>query len=133
MKFSTKTTYGLRAIICLAKNGGSEVLPLSFVAQKEHMPLKYLEKIFSDLKKSGLIESAKGPTGGYRLVSRPEEINFFDIIKALEGKLNLFHCIDDNDKVFCRESCSCGATKSLVKVQANIIGALKNIKLSSLL
>jgi Rrf2 family protein len=133
MKFSTRTTYGLRAIICLAKNSRKSSLSLVSIAEQEKISLKYLEKIFSILKKNNIIKSEKGMAGGYYLAKKPEKLSVYDIVLALEGQIIPFHCINEGGKVICRSQIQCGASKVLVKVQSAIIQTLKNIKLCDLL
>ena len=132
MKFSTKTTYGLRSMINLAKKFGQGSVPLSMIAKEESISQKYLEKIFSRLKKSDLIIAEKGISGGYVLSQKPEKISILEIVNALEGKLALFHCLSENEDVVCNLKYNCGATEVLFKVQQAINGTLKKIKLSDL-
>ncbi|MBA3047437.1 Rrf2 family transcriptional regulator [Patescibacteria group bacterium] len=133
MKFSTCTTYGLRAMINLAQNYNSGNVSLSSIALEEKISHKYLERIFAKLKKAGLIKSAKGARGGYKLLISPARINVHDIIKALEGKMTLFYCLSEDGKVYCGNKCECGATKVLLKVQQAVNNTLRNIKLSDLM
>ena len=130
MKFSTKTTYGLRAMIALASSKDQISLPI--IAREEKISLGYLERIFSKLKRANLIKSEMGSKGGYSLAKPADKIEVYDIISALEGQLSPFHCVDESGKIYCRQSCKCGATKVLVKVQSVVNKALKEIRLSDL-
>jgi len=85
------------------------------------------------LKKEGLIVSEKGSTGGYFLSRAPKKINVFEIVKALEGNMTPFHCLDESGKIFCSSKCKCGATTVLVKVQHAINSTLKGISLDELI
>jgi len=133
MKFSTKTTYGLRAMIQLAKSWKKGSISLSSIAKKESLSQGYLERLFSKLKKAKLVESEKGASGGYALCEAPNKIKVFDIIKSLEGKMSPFYCLDEDGKIYCSNKCNCGATLVLVKVQQAVSKTLKSIKLSDLL
>lgn len=132
MKFSTRTTYGLRAMIRLAENHEKGSLALSTIAKEENLSLGYLERIFARLKKSKLVTSEMGMSGGYRLAEKPEKIGIYDIVKSLEGDLNPFHCVEDNGQVVCGHKCNCGATAVLVKVQSAIIKSLREMNLGDL-
>ena len=132
MKFSTRTTYGVRAMIALAKNYGQGSLSLQNIARQEKISRGYLERLFARLKKDGLVKSEKGKDGGYQLSKDPKVINMFEIIKSLEGKMSPFHCLDEKGKIYCSEKCQCGATKMLVDVQKAINSTLKGIKLKDL-
>ena len=82
MIFSTRSTYGLRAMINLAKNKKSGSVSLATVAREEDISLKYLERLFGNLKKAGVIKAEKGAAGGYQLVRDAKQVNIYDIIKG---------------------------------------------------
>lgn len=131
--FSTRTTYGLRAMIRLAGHKGQESLSLPNIAKAENISLGYLGRLFVDLKKSGLVSAGKGAKGGYKLSRPASRIMVYEIVRSLEGKMSPFHCLDESGKIYCQASCRCGATKVLVKVQEAVNKTLKGIKLSDLL
>ena len=133
MKFSTRTTYGLRAMIELGKNYGKKSLSLASISKKESISQKYLERIFANLKKAKLITSEKGATGGYKLSKNPKSVKIYEIIKALEGKIIPFHCLTEDGKIFCDAKCNCSATLVLKKVQLAINNTLKSMTLEDLL
>ncbi len=83
MKISLKTPYGLSALAALARHpSGCSVHAL---AQKEHLPEDYLEKILQHLKQSGFVVSQKGIRGGYALAKSPRAITSWDILWTLDG------------------------------------------------
>ncbi len=124
MKISTKTKYGLRAMVYLEKNRKRHV-SIKEISQKEKIPFAYLEKIFSILEKSGLINSKKGPNGGYSLLKR--NITLSEIIAPLEG--DLMKCISKG----CVMQCKCQTYSVGIKIQEAIYKKLKTIKLSDLI
>jgi len=133
MKFSTKSTYGLRAIIRLAENFGQNSLSLAKIAKEEDISLKYLERIFSGLKKAGLVRSEKGVAGGYVLVENPKKVNILKVVEALEGKNQPLHCFSGEKKVYCNPQCSCKVNFVLDRIQSAVNSSLKNIFLSDLI
>ncbi|MEI6596900.1 MAG: Rrf2 family transcriptional regulator [bacterium] len=133
MIFSTRSTYGLRAMINLAKRGKLESVSLAIIAKEENISLKYLERLFANLKKAGLVKAVKGALGGYLLAKSAKQINIYDIIIALEGKLNAFHCTGKKEKIYCTNKCHCEVTSVLSKVEQAINLTLKDIKLNQLL
>jgi len=133
MIFSTRSTYGLRAMINLARHEKSGSVSLAIIAKEEKISLKYLERLFANLKKAGLIKAVKGASGGYTLTRPAKQINIYDIIKSLEGEFNPFHCTGDKEKIYCGSQCQCEVTYVLGKVQEAINSSLKKIKLSRLL
>jgi len=132
MKFSTKTSYGLRAVALLAKNHRTGSLSLPLIAKVESISLKYLERIFADLKKAKIVKALKGVSGGYMLSKPPHEISALDVIQAIEGGHSAFHCVADEEKKYCNQGCKCGAADILIKLQDSIYGALNDIKLNNL-
>jgi len=132
MKFSTKTSYGLRAMVVLSKNWERASLPLSAIAKEENISLGYLEKIFSSLKKAGLVSAEKGAAGGYRLAKSPGEISLLAIVEALEGRVRPFHCLEKTEKIYCHKKCGCGVSGLLTKVQTRIEASLESICLDEL-
>jgi Rrf2 family cysteine metabolism transcriptional repressor len=133
MKFSTRTTYGLRAMIYLARNyNDKEPVSLKKIAKDEHLSLAYLERLFALLKKEKLVKSAKGAGGGYVLSETPMKMDVFRIVKALEGNVVPFHCIDDKGQVKCAAKEKCGASSVLMNVYVAISQTLKKMKLSEL-
>jgi len=133
MKFSTRTTYGLRAIINLAKNQNTGSVSLALIAKEEKISLKYLEKLFSVLKAGKIIKAEKGASGGYLLAKPAKQISIYEIVMALEGDIAPFHCLSKDGKISCKSACGCGASLVLVKVQDSIHKTLRKIKLSDLL
>lgn len=133
MIFSTRSTYGLRAMINLAKRQKQGSVPLAAIAQDENISLKYLERLFAGLKKGGLVKSEIGAAGGYKLAAPAGQINIYDIIMALEGELNAFHCTGKDKKIYCTDKCRCQVTNILSKVERAINSTLKGIKLGQLL
>lgn len=86
MKFSTRTLYGLKAIIVLAGRYGEGLLSVSAIAKKEGISVHYLEQILNSLKKKGLVKSVRGPQGGYALAEKPSEISLQKLFYALESR-----------------------------------------------
>jgi Rrf2 family protein len=92
MKLSTKSRYGTRLMLDLARHYGDGFVQLKHVAAREDISLKYLEQIMIPLKKAGLVESVRGAGGGYRLAKPPEEISVGQIVALLEGGAGLIDC-----------------------------------------
>lgn len=86
MKFSTRTSYGLRAILVLAARYGEGSLSVSQIAKKEGISVPYLEQILNALKKKGLVKSVRGPQGGYALAHKPADVTLEQLFHALENR-----------------------------------------------
>jgi len=89
MKFSTRTLYGLKAVLVLAGRFGEGSLSVSQIAKKEGISVAYLEQILNALKKKGLVKSVRGPQGGYVLSQKPSEISLDKLFYALQDKNGL--------------------------------------------
>lgn len=87
MRVSTRSDYGLRALIELADDYGRGPLQSSEIALRRHIPEQYLDQLLTSLRKAGFIRSVRGPSGGHELVRDPNTISVRDVIEALEGSL----------------------------------------------
>lgn len=92
MKVSTKSRYGLRAMIYLAKQTGSDPVKRKEIARIEKIPPQYLENILLTLRKAGLIATQRGATGGFILTRTPDSIPLNEIIEALDGPMMPVDC-----------------------------------------
>lgn len=88
---STRTQYGIRALVRLALAGDRES-SVSEIAAQEGISAKYLEGIISLLKSAGLVLSQRGKNGGYRLARNAEEIRMLDVVTALDGRIEPVQC-----------------------------------------
>ena len=132
MRFSTKITYALRALLYLAKADRGSV-SLAVIAKQEKLSAKYLEAIFADLKKAGLVKSVQGARGGYQLAKSPKQISVLMVSEAIGELLKAFHCSTKNGKIYCQPRCACGVNMVMNKVDQSIKQTLNKIKLSELI
>lgn len=88
MKLSNKGRYGVRALFDLAFHGGAA--QIREIAERQSIPARFLEQIFQDLRRAGLVSSKRGPRGGYQLTRAPAEISLADVFGALEGPLSAY-------------------------------------------
>jgi len=87
MYFSAKGEYGIMAVLDLALANGSAPVQAKTIADRQGIPLRFLEHILSALKHAGLVESARGAHGGYRLAKPASEIRIGDVIQAVDGPI----------------------------------------------
>jgi Rrf2 family protein len=85
MKLSNKGRYGVQALFDIAFHNDGRPTQIREIAEREVIPARFLEQIFQDLKKAGLLGSKRGPRGGYHLARPASEISVGDVIRALEG------------------------------------------------
>lgn len=107
MRLSSRGEYGVRAMIHLALNYNEGFIPLSRIAAVEDISQQYLEQIFANLRRGGLICSNRGVKGGYALASHPQAIYVGDIIRALDGPITPVNCVSDTQT---EDDCRCGRT-----------------------
>lgn len=88
MKVSKKAYYGLRAVLTLAQT--EKPLSIHTLAETEHLPEEYLEKILQQLRRAGLVEAKKGTSGGYSLVRKAKDLNVWEILQELDGPIKTF-------------------------------------------
>lgn len=93
MKLSTKGIYGLRAFIDIAIASEKEPESLSNVALRLNLSISYLEQLMRKLKKAGLITSSRGANGGYEITKTDHRVSVGDVLRALEGDLNVVNCV----------------------------------------
>ena len=89
MKLSNKGRYGVRAIFDIAFHSGGKATQIKDISRRQGIPPRFLEQIFQDLKRAGLVTSKRGPRGGYALAMEPQVIRVGDVVRALEGPIAL--------------------------------------------
>ena len=144
MKISTKSQYGLRAMVCLAKFKGC-FCPLRIISKNEDIPFDYLEKIISKLEKQGLVGAKKGVQGGYFLAKAPSKIKLGQIIRTLEGEVSLVKCLPDmvpkgflgaiakKGKYHCPREKKCLTRNFWKKIQDSLNSVLDSLTLADLI
>ncbi len=95
MMITTKGRNALKIMIDLAKHGGDGFVSLADVAERQRESLKYLESSAAQLSAAGLVLSARGKSGGYRLSRKPEEYTVAEILLSGEGSLAPVQCIEN--------------------------------------
>lgn len=93
MFISTRSRYGLRAMVQLARNGQGNPLSLSGIANAEEIPIRYLEQIFGRLRSADFVRGRRGPGGGYVLSRDASEISLLDVIRVLETEFFHTNCV----------------------------------------
>ena len=105
MIVSTKGRYALRVMLCFAKRGAEEYIPLKEIAEAEEISQKYLESIMTILSKAGFLDAVHGKGGGYRLNRSPEGYTVGSILKLTEGSLAAVSCTAQGPAACSRSTC----------------------------
>jgi Rrf2 family iron-sulfur cluster assembly transcriptional regulator len=95
MRITTKGRYALRALVNLALSGQERPIPIKIIAEEEGISPEFLEQIFFKLKKAGIINSVRGPGGGFILKQNPDEITAKAIFEAVGEGLQITPCADN--------------------------------------
>lgn len=91
MKLSTKGRYAMVALADLALQPEGTLVTLGEISKRQDISLPYLEQLFVKLRRDGLVESVRGPGGGYRLARRPSEIRVSEILGAVDETVSAMH------------------------------------------
>ena len=97
MKLSTKGRYGARAGLELALRYNTGPVMVREIAKSQDISMRYLEHILNSLRASGVVKSTRGAKGGYELSKDPSEISLGDIVRTLEGPMDIVSCTSDKD------------------------------------
>lgn len=134
MKLSTKSTYGLRAMVNIALQHGKGAISVNEIAAKEGISSVYLVQLLNKLRRESLIKSMRGPSGGYSLSKNPGEITVKDIVLTLEGSISPVDCASGREswKMKCGKDKNCVAKTVWTKLAKSISDCLDAITLEDL-
>ncbi len=130
MRLSTRGQYGLRAMCVLGIKYGEGNIPLRLIADQENISLQYLEQIFRQLRRAGLVESARGAKGGYHLARDPVDITVGDVVRTLEGPIAPVECLSGGEE--CSRQDECLTREAWYRLQQSMKEALDGITLGYL-
>lgn len=135
MKVSTKSRYGVAAMVDIAQNLGKGPVPLRSVAARQEVSEHYLEQLMSHLRNAGLVRSVRGAQGGYVLAKDPELITAGDIVRAMEGPIAPVDCLlpeTGRGNPYCGKTQDCIRRNIWLKMGKSITDALDSVTLASL-
>jgi len=130
MRLTTKGRFAVTAMIDVAMHGTKTPVTLAGVSQRQKISLSYLEQLFGKLRRHGLVESVRGPGGGYRLARGAEAISVADVIVAVDEPIDATKCGG-------RENCKddgkrCMTHELWANLNAHIFGYLRSVTLAEL-
>lgn len=131
MKLSTRSRYGTRILLELARSGGEAPVQVSKISRRQEIPLKYLEQLIRILKKAELVTSIRGPKGGHKLAKPPESITLGQIVRLFEGQAYLVECVSSPEK--CRISDECKVREAWKEATGVLYERLDAISIADLL
>jgi len=107
MKLTSKGRYAVMAMADLAKNYTQEPISLTEISLRQGISISFLEQLFLKLRKNNLVQSVRGPSGGYVLTKLPEEIKLLNIINAVDEKIKTLKCKKESKKGCNHKSIKC--------------------------
>ena len=131
MKLSTRGRYGIHAMYDLAVHYGDGPQSIQCIAERQNVPEAYLEQLIAMLRRAKLVISNRGAQGGYRLAREPGEITVGDVLRALEGGLNLVDCLEEDDA--CGRSCACPSRIVWMKIRDGLNQVVDGITLQDMI
>jgi Rrf2 family cysteine metabolism transcriptional repressor len=130
LRFTKRADYGLMAIHYIAVHEDRGAVSAKRIAEEFLIPSELLAKILQQLAKQRLITSQNGPKGGYVLARRPMEITVGQVVRALEGPINIVECLEEDSE--CPQMARCNLRRPVQKIQAAISQMLDTMSLSEL-
>ncbi len=132
MRMSTRGRYALRAMVDLALTESEGPIQQEEIARRQAIPSAYLARLMTQLSRAGLVRGERGPGGGYRLAKPATEICAGDIVRAVEGPLQVVTCVDPVTGEACSRQAHCVTTNVWQRVGDAIAGVLDGITLQDM-
>lgn len=132
---SKKTRYAMLALVVLAREYGRTAVPISRIAESEHIPQRVLEGIMMKLRNKGFLTSTRGKTGGYCLSRPPQEVSLLDIVIMLEGTVSMLACVCEDvyrPCEFCKDEVSCPIRSTFAGIYRHTTEVLRRTSLADL-
>lgn len=129
MRLTTKGRFAVTAMLDLALRGGKNPVTLAGISERQDISLSYLEQLFSRLRRHELVESVRGPGGGYYLARGLDDVSVADIIRAVDEPIDATQC---GGKENCRDEHRCLTHDLWTGLNAHIYDYLDNVTLASL-
>ena len=127
---TTKGRYAVTAMLDVALHDAQGSVNLADIAKRQDISLTYLEQLFSKLKRHGLVESARGPGGGYRLALTPDEITIAKVIYSVDEPIDVTRC---HGKQNCQGDLRCLTHDLWMELNLHISGFLNGLTLGDLI
>ena len=133
MKLTSKGRYAVMAMADLAKNNVKKPISLAEISLRQGISIAYLEQLFLKLRKNNLVQSSRGPSGGYVLSKPPGEIKLLSIINAVDEKIKTLKCKKESKKGCNGKSIKCITHNLWDDLEAHINKFFENNTLNDIL
>jgi Rrf2 family transcriptional regulator, iron-sulfur cluster assembly transcription factor len=129
MRLTTKGRFAVTAMIDVAMHGHGGPVTLSAVSERQKISLSYLEQLFGKLRRHGLVESVRGPGGGYNLARAADAISVADVILAVDEPIDATQCAGREN---CLDDRRCMTHELWAGLNAHIFAYLRSVSLAEL-
>ena len=129
MRLTTKGRFAVTAMLDLALNQGARPVTLAGISRRQGISLSYLEQLFGKLRRHSLVDSVRGPGGGYTLAKQAENMSVAEIIIAVDEPIDATQC---GGKENCREEGRCMTHDLWATLNEKMYDYLASVKLSDL-
>ena len=129
MRLTTKGRFAVTAMIDVAMHNGGGPVTLAGVSERQKISLSYLEQLFGKLRRHGLVESVRGPGGGYNLARPATGVSVADIIVAVDEPIDATKC---GGKENCQDDKRCMTHELWANLNAHIFSFLRSVSLDQL-
>jgi Rrf2 family protein len=133
MQISTKTEYGIRCLLRLARQSQGEAISITDIAQLEHVPKHYAQQILMRLRRAGLVKSLRGTEGGFALAHPADAISIAQVVRVLEGVPFQDTCNHFNKKTDCGHTGGCSIRPIWQVISSRLWESLDRIHLLHLI
>ncbi len=131
MKLSSRGRYSVRAMFDIAFHGEGAAAQIKDIAERQGIPPRFLEQIFQDLKRAGLVSSKRGPRGGYQMTRPARDISVGEIVRAVQGPISL--CAGEEDVAETGDGASIGVTEQMFReLSARVASCFDSVSLEDL-
>ncbi len=134
MRLSRRSEYGLRALVDLVRQEDDSPLALATLAQRNHLPAKFLEQIMATLKHGGIVRTTLGAHGGYAMATDPGTVSIGRVIRLLDGALAPLPCVSLRyyDRCSCPDEATCPLRDVMIDVRDAMLEILDRESLADL-
>ena len=129
MRLTTKGRFAVTAMLDLALNAADGPVTLAGISERQRISLSYLEQLFGKLRRRELVESVRGPGGGYNLARDAAELSVADIVRAVEEPIDSTQC---GGRENCHDNQRCMTHDLWEELNHTVYGFLEGVKLSQL-
>jgi Rrf2 family protein len=133
---SKKCKYAIHALVYLGEKFEQGPVQIQEIADKKHIPKKFLEAILLELRHANILQSKKGKGGGYYLDKKPEDVNLVDVIRLIDGAVAMLSCVSLNYYERCEEcrnEKTCGIRDSFIGVRDETLRILTESTLAKIM